>query len=29
MHINSVNKKKQLNDKIFSHFADINSELAV
>ena len=29
MHINSVNpKKKQLNHKIFSHFADINSELA-
>ena len=30
MHINSVNqKKKQLNHKIFSHFADINSELAL
>ena len=31
MHINSVNqkKKKQLNHKIFSDFADINSELAL
>lgn len=29
MHINSGNKKKQLNDKIFSHFADVNSELAL